>query len=182
MTDICSWTGETYVCVCVLLCTWHVGYQHFLFGGHPFRKQMKLGKVRWTKMFRQPKNINFYIKKHNRCSTSLWDTTHPHSFIHTTLTHITEIWLVLNQQPLNPRGSALTFEPQISCQNMWRNVYLTVDPWVPNKEVKVNGVCDLIPCLHHRLIIQQCLGLSTRPSWISWFVLVFEWLCWMKSI
>ncbi len=71
--------------------------------------------------------------------------------------------------------------------SMWRNVYLTVDPWVPNKEVKVNCVCDLMrrdlnPCLHHRLIFQQCLRLSTRPSWISWFVLVFERLCWMKSI
>ncbi len=35
MMDICSWTGETYVCVCVLLCTWHVGYHHFLCGGSP---------------------------------------------------------------------------------------------------------------------------------------------------
>ncbi|XP_077090662.1 uncharacterized protein LOC143741954 isoform X4 [Siphateles boraxobius] len=43
----------------------------------------------------------------------------PHLLTHTTaFIHIAEIWLDSNQQPLKPRGSALTCEPQISCLNM----------------------------------------------------------------
>ncbi len=148
-----------------------------------------MGKGRRFKIFRQLIIIIFYKKKYNRCWTwcrgSGGDPTHPHSFIHTTLTHIAEIWLGSNQQPLNreavllpvshrslvwacagtyislftcmwfynklvkalaesllnhphrelagiepatsePRGSALTSEPQISCLNMCWNLYFTI--------------------------------------------------------
>ncbi len=52
-------------------------------------------------------------------------------FTHTTpLMHIAEIWLGSNQQPLNPWGSAHTCEPQISCLEVWRNLYFTIHLYV----------------------------------------------------
>ncbi len=169
MMDICSWTGDVstvWMCSSAL----NVGYYHFLFEGHLLWKTNDGNLSRWGRDGDENVLCSFIFifqsgQKHNLCWSRCWKLQGEtvlvspffrRAFTHTPpFTHITETWLGSNQQPLNPWGSALTCEPQVSCWSMWRNLYLTVDLWVPNKEVKVSCVWDLNPCFHHKLILRE---------------------------
>ncbi len=126
-----------------------------------------MGKGRRGKIFRQLNYNFFYIKKHNRCWTwcrgSGGDPTHPHSFIHTTLTHIAEIWLGLNQQPLNREAALLPLSHRSlvwACAGTYISLFTCM--WFYNKLVKAlaESLLNQAPLLHITVI---WLGSNQQP-------------------
>jgi len=79
-----------------------------------------------------------------------------------------------SQRPLNPWGSALTCEPQISFKTC-AGTYISVLSWeFPIKQLK----WELNPCFHHSLVLRECL--STQP-WILQQQLVLGTPCLMRT-
>ncbi len=84
----------------------------------------------------------FYNKLVKALAESLLN--HPHS-------NLTGVKLATSE----PWGSALTFEPQISCLDMWRNIDFTIHLWFCNKPVKALAKSLLF---HPHFFISQWSG------------------------
>ncbi len=114
------------------------------------------------------------------------DPTHPHSFIHTTLTHIAEIWLGLNQQPLNREAALLPLSHRSlgwACAGTYISLFTCM--WFYNKPVKALTeslyVCGGI-WTHASItaVFTTNVCLAATPSWLSRWRLVFVELCWIQ--